>query len=171
MDRIINIINKLLHLKNKNYTSNSKLRNNQDYDKNITSLVNKNNTYSSITKFLIYVDLNNFKVNIFKGSKNSWILDKSYLCTIGKKSTPTPKGVFKIGVKGLYFGVNKGYKCWYYSSFKGNYLFHSVIYNLDGTIRDGRLGMRLSDGCIRLLKANALYIYDNIPKGTKVIIN
>ena len=117
------------------------------------------------------VDLSNFKVNIFKGTKNNWKLDKSYLCTIGKNSTPTPSGVFKIGVKGLYFGVEKGYKCWYYSSFKGNYLFHSIIYNLDGTVRDGRLGMKLSNGCIRLLKTNAKYIYDNVPKDTKVIIN
>ena len=48
--------------------------------------------------------------------------------------------------------MEKGYKCWYYTQFKGNYLFHSIIYNLDGSIRDGRLGMKLSDGCIRLAK-------------------
>ena len=147
-----------------------RLKNDKNYEINITNLVNKNG-YNSNTQFLIYVDLNNFKVNILRGKKNNWILDKSYLCTIGKNSTPTPTGIFKIGVKGLYFGVNKGYKCWYYSSFKGNYLFHSIIYNLDGSIRDGRLGMKLSDGCIRLLKANAKYIYDNVPQGTKVIIN
>lgn len=170
----MNILTRLLRLNLKNepenYISKYEIRNDKDYDLNITDVVNNNN-YTSITKFLIYVDLKNFKVNIFKGSKNNWILEKSYLCTIGKDSTPTPSGIFKIGVKGLYFGVNKGYKCWYYSSFKGNYLFHSIIYNLDGTIRDGRLGMKLSDGCIRLLKANAKYIYDNIPEDTKVIIN
>lgn len=147
-----------------------RIQNDKNYETNITNLVNMNG-YISNTQFLIYVDLNNFKVNILKGKKSNWILDKSYLCTIGKNSTPTPTGVFKIGAKGLYFGVNKGYKCWYYSSFKGNYLFHSIIYNLDGSIRDGRLGMKLSDGCIRLLKVNAKYIYDNVPQGTKVIIN
>ncbi len=146
-----------------------RLKNDKNYDANITSLVNNNN-YSSATQYLIYVDLNNFKVNIFKGKKNNWVILKSYLCTIGKDSTPTPKGIYKIGEKGLYFGVNKGYKCWYYTSFKGNYLFHSIIYNLDGTIRDGRLGMKLSDGCIRLLKENAKYIFDTIPKNTKVLI-
>ncbi len=31
--------------------------------------------------------------------------------------------------------------------------------------------MKLSNGCIRLLKTNAKYIYDNVPKDTKVIIN
>jgi len=29
----------------------------------------------------------------------------------------------------------------------------------------------LSDGCIRLAKVNAKWIYDNIPMGTKVVIN
>ena len=168
----MNLIKRILHFKSqKNNELNSEMRVNNDrnYESNITSTVNKNN-YTSSTQFFIYVDLNNFKVNIFKGKKNNWSLIKSYLCTIGKNSTPTPTGTYKGGVKGLYFGVNKGYKCWYYTSFKGNYLFHSIIYNLDGSIRDGRLGMRLSDGCIRLLKPNAKYIYDNIPEGTKVII-
>ena len=171
MDKIMGILKKLFKFRSsKEISEEFRLKNDKNYEINITNLVNKNG-YNSNTQFLIYVDLNNFKVNILKGKKNNWILDKSYLCTIGKNSTPTPTGIFKIGVKGLYFGVNKGYKCWYYSSFKGNYLFHSIIYNLDGSIRDGRLGMKLSDGCIRLLKANAKYIYDNVPQGTKVIIN
>ncbi|SFA96169.1 L,D-transpeptidase catalytic domain [Clostridium frigidicarnis] len=81
------------------------------------------------------------------------------------------KGTHVIGIKGLYFGVNKGYKCFYYTQFKGNYLFHSILYNLDGSIRDGRLGMSISDGCIRLAKENAKWIYDNIPIETKVYIS
>ena len=137
---------------------------------NPANYVNSNN-FSSATDYFIWVDIKNFKVNIFNGSINNWTLVHSYLCTIGKKATPTPKGTYTIGVKGLYFGVNKGYKCWYYTQFKGNYLFHSIIYNLDGSIRDGRLKMALSDGCIRLTKINAKWIWDNIPRGTKVVIN
>ena len=153
----------------KNTSKNSEMRDDNNYNKSVQNLVNSQNYYSA-TNFLIYVDTNNFKVNILKGKQKNWILQKSFLCTIGKKSTPTPKGTFSIGVKGLYFGVNKGYKCWYYTSFKGNYLFHSIIYNLDGSVRDGRLGMALSDGCIRLSKINAKYIWDTIPAKTKVII-
>jgi lipoprotein-anchoring transpeptidase ErfK/SrfK len=126
---------------------------------------------SSPTNYLILVNLATFKVNIYTGGQGNWKLLKSYLCTIGKPSTPTPKGTFSVGIKGLYFGVNKGYKAWYYTQFKGNYLFHSILYNLDGSVKDGRLGMRLSDGCIRLAKENAKWIYDNIPKKTKVIIS
>jgi lipoprotein-anchoring transpeptidase ErfK/SrfK len=137
---------------------------------NATNYVNSQN-FSSTTNYLIWVNLKKFRVNIFEGSKNKWTLVHSYICTIGKPSTPTPTGNFTIGIKGLYFGVNKGFKAWYYTQFKGNYLFHSILYNLDGSVRDGRLGMKLSDGCIRLAKENAKWIYDNIPKGTKVVIN
>ena len=142
----------------------------EDYTKKAIEFVNSGN-FSSETNYFIWVDLKNFKTNIFKGSVNKWELINSYTCTIGKPSTPTPKGTYTVGIKGLYFGVNKGYKCWYYTQFKGNYLFHSIIYNLNGTVRDGRLGMALSDGCIRLAKENAKWIYDNIPERTKVYIS
>lgn len=126
---------------------------------------------TSATNYIIWVNLKKFKVNVYSGGKGNWNLVHSYVCTIGKPATPTPKGEYTVGIKGLYFGVKKGYKCWYYTQFKGNYLFHSIIYNLDGSVKDGRLGMRLSDGCIRLAKENAKWIYDNIPQGTKVVIN
>lgn len=145
-------------------------RGEENYIENTIKYINSNN-FTSKTKYFIWVDLKSFKVNIFTGSTNNWKIVHSYLCTIGKKSTPTPKGTFTIGVKGLYFGVSKGYKCWYYTQFKGNYLFHSIIYNLDGSIKDGRLGMALSDGCIRLDKVNAKWIFDNVLEGSKVFIS
>lgn len=148
----------------------NKLTRNTNYAEDAISFVNSKN-FSSVTKYFIWVDLSHYKVNIFKGKQKDWNLVHSYICTIGKPATPTPKGNFTIGVKGLYFGVERGYKCWYYTQFKGNYLFHSIIYNLDGSVRDGRLGMSLSDGCLRLSKENAKWIWDNIPEGTKVFIS
>ncbi|MGG7176302.1 L,D-transpeptidase [Clostridium paraputrificum] len=150
--------------------SNKLTRASGNYADEALSFVNSK-SFSSNTPYFIWVDLSKFKVNIFSGSEKNWSLIHSYVCTIGKPSTPTPKGNFTIGIKGLYFGVAKGYKCWYYTQFKGNYLFHSIIYNLDGSIRDGRLGMALSDGCVRLAKINAKWIFDNIPEGTKVFIS
>ena len=98
----------------------------EDYAITATNFVN-NNSFESKTDYLIWVDLKNFKTNIFKVQNGRWLLVNSYLCTIGKRSTPTPTGRFKVGIKGLYFGVEKGYKCWYYTQFKGNYLFHSIF--------------------------------------------
>ncbi|MEG0308549.1 MAG: L,D-transpeptidase [Clostridium sp.] len=141
-----------------------------DYESEITQKVNDKGLKSN-TKYLIYVDLANFKTNVFtKGDNNTWKLVKSYLCSIGKPSTPTIKGDFKVGIKGLYFGVEHGYKCYYYTQIKGNYLFHSILYNLDGSVKDGRLGMRISDGCVRLAKENAKWIYDNVPEGSSIHI-
>ena len=147
-----------------------KLTRDEDYEDKAIDFINSAE-FSSKTQYFIWVDRENFKVNIFKGSQKNWSLVYSYECTVGKPSTPTPKGIYNIGIKGLYFGEEKGYKCWYYTQFKGNYLFHSIIYNLDGSIRDARLGMALSDGCVRLAKENAKWIWDNIPKGTEVYIS
>ncbi|MBU3134653.1 L,D-transpeptidase [Clostridium gasigenes] len=155
-----------------NYKLNTILReykDDKDYLTTITNLVNSNN-FTSDTYYFIYVDTKNFRTNIFEGSNNKWKLSRSYLCSIGKASTPTIKGDFKLGIKGLYFGVNRGYKCWYYSQIKNNYLFHSIIYNLDGSIKDGRLGMAISDGCVRLAKENAKWLWDNVPRNTSIHI-
>lgn len=168
---LINSFKNIYHkLKIRKELVSNKYRTPSNYDNTISQFVNNKN-FSSSTKYLIYVDIPNFKVNIFLKSKNKWTLNKSYLCSIGKPSTPTPKGYFKIGSKGYSFGESHGYICYYYSQFNGNYLFHSILYNLDNTIRDGRLGLQISNGCIRLTKANAKWIYDNIPYGTTVYIS
>lgn len=72
--------------------------------------------------------------------------------------------------KGKSFG--SGYTCWYYTQFYGNYLFHSVLYKQGSmsVIIDGRLGINASHGCVRLNINNAKWIYDNIPRGTKVVV-
>lgn len=169
MFNIKNLIYKPYSLVKHNiYISTKFLR--KDLNKNnITSYVNSKNL-NSITKYLVVVDTKNFKTIIFTGSKNKWKLINNYSCTIGKPATPTPKGSFTVGIKGLSFGENHGYKCRYYTQIKGNYLFHSIIYNLNGSVRDGRLGMALSDGCVRLSLNNAKWIWANIPKGTRIYI-
>lgn len=167
---IKNNLNKLYSLiKYKSTSVLSNLGNIGKYIEDATKFVNTSNL-TSTTNYLIWVDTKNFKTNIFKGSNGNWTLVHSYLCSIGKASTPTPKGIFKIGIRGLYFGKERGYICRYYTQFKGNYLFHSIIYNLDGSVRDGRLGKAISDGCIRLALENAKWIWDNIPQGSTVKI-
>lgn len=154
----------------KKYSENDDFRVPKNYNNTAVQFVDTKGLASS-TKYLIWVDTKNFRVNIFTGSKNQWSLANSYTCSIGKPSTPTPLGTYKVGIKGYSFGQKKGYICYYYTQFKGNYLFHSIIYNLNNTVRDGRLGYKISDGCIRLAKANAKWIHDNIPAGTTVFIS
>lgn len=134
------------------------------------AMQSKANSYSSSTKYLILVNCSAHKVAIYKGKKGSWSNVKYWSCTTGKSSTPTKKGVFTVKAKGLSFG--SGYTCWYYTQFYGNYLFHSVLYKQGSKtqIKDGRLGISASHGCVRLSMANAKWIYNNIPRGTKVVI-
>ncbi len=135
------------------------------------AMAKKANGYASNTKYLILVNCKAHKVGIYKGSKGNWKQIKLWSCTNGASSTPTVKGSFTVQGKGLHFGEDKGYTCWYYTQFYGNYLFHSVLYypNSKTKIKSGVLGVAASHGCVRLAKSNAKWIYDNIPRGTKVV--
>ncbi len=135
------------------------------------SMLRKAQPYGSSTNWLILVDTKKNKVGIYSGSKNNWTQKKYWSCTSGARRTPTVKGTFTVKGKGLRFG-SSSYTCWYYTQFYGNYLFHSVLYKPGSktTIKDGRLGINASHGCVRLSLSNAKWIYDNIPKETKVVI-
>lgn len=144
----------------------------KDYMKkeHLERYVNENN-FVSKSKYLIWVDLYRQQVNIFNGKKNSWKLVKTMSCSSGKNSSPTVRGSFDIKSRGpiLYSGnviaKNK-------VNFYGAYYFHSILYNTKGTkVVDGRLGQRLSHGCIRVSIENSKWIYDTIVNGTKVFIN
>ena len=127
---------------------------------------------TSSTKWLILVDTSRCKVGVFWGSKGHWELQRMMDCAPGKASTPTKKGRFTVGSKGYYFDSGAA-RCFYFTQFSGNYLFHSVLYYQNSkptSIMDGRVGMGLSHGCVRLKLSNAKWIYDNIPRGTKVYV-
>lgn len=129
--------------------------------------------YQSKTNYLILVNIKDRHVNIYKGQKGNWQRIKDFACSPGAPETPTIKGIGKIYRKGYYFD-SEGDRCFYYSAFNGPYYFHSVLYyptkdNLPTKIVDGRVGLFLSHGCVRLEINNAKYIYDNIPINTAVV--
>ena len=134
------------------------------------SMFRKAQGISSNTNWLILVDTKANKVAIYSGSKGNWTEKKYWSCTTGAAGTPTVKGYFTVQSKGPSFG--SGYTCWYYTQFYGNYLFHSILYNPGSktSVQDGRLGINASHGCVRLSLTNAKWIYDNIPRGTKVYV-
>lgn len=134
------------------------------------SMAAKAQGQSSATKWLILVDTHKNRVCVLKGKKGQWNVHKFFKCSCGAPSTPTVRGKFTIGDRGRSFGENKGYSCWYWTQFRGNYLFHSVLYNPGSqrSLQDGRLGMNLSHGCVRLALGDAKWINRNIPRGTKV---
>lgn len=129
----------------------------------------RSDLYSSTTPYLILVNRGEHKVGIFQGWQGNWNCIQYWDCTTGAPSTPTVTGIFKVGAKGYYFD-SFGVRCFWYTQFYNDYLFHSVCYNKNGTLYDGRLGMSLSHGCVRLDINNAKWIYDNIPTGTTVVV-
>ena len=128
--------------------------------------------YSSSTNYLILVNRSLHKVSIYRRSEGMWSPIKKWYCGDGKSSTPTIEGSFTVGIKMLYFDSGSA-RCWYATQFCGNYLFHSVLYyqnSWPSSVMDGRVGVGVSHGCVRLQVDNAEWIYDNIPRGTKVIV-
>ena len=144
--------------------------------KTMSAMDRKAQAYTSNTDYLILVDRDNHTVGIYEGSYENWTLDRSFLCGNGKASTQTITGSFNIPSKyprsQPYFDSGSA-RCWYPTRIYGGYLFHSVLYyqsSSPSSIMDGRLGVGVSHGCVRLALNNAKYIYDNIPIGTKVVI-
>ncbi|MBU5455511.1 L,D-transpeptidase [Caproiciproducens sp. MSJ-32] len=128
---------------------------------------------SSNTNNLIYLNLAEQKTYIYEGSTDNWTLIKTFISSTGLEGKETPKGVFAVINRGEWFfspEFNQGGKYWV--QFMGDYLFHSVPFDESATtIVDNTLGKPASHGCIRLSVDDAKWIYDNIPNGTKIIIN
>jgi lipoprotein-anchoring transpeptidase ErfK/SrfK len=127
--------------------------------------------YSSATSYEILVNRSTHLVSIYKGYQGHWQRIHRYSCGDGKASTPTVEGVFSVINRKPSFG-SSSYTCWYATRFYGGYLFHSVLYypGSKTRIKDGRLGMGVSHGCVRLAINNAKWIYENIPNGTRVVV-
>ncbi|MDO4490964.1 MAG: GBS Bsp-like repeat-containing protein [Lachnospiraceae bacterium] len=127
--------------------------------------------FSSDTNYLILVNRALHRVAIYQGSKNNWKEIKYWPCVVGKPSTPTPTGTFKI--KGRFDWFGSDHKCWWATQIEGYYYFHTVLYYWDDApkrILDGTMDAAASMGCIRLEEPNARWIYTTIPRGTTVHI-
>ncbi|GAA0726499.1 hypothetical protein GCM10008905_23170 [Clostridium malenominatum] len=119
--------------------------------------------------YSIIVDIGKQRVFIYKGKE----LIKNFICSTGVDNTPTPIGRFLVGDRGHSFGYEKGYICYDYVRINYNYLFHSVLHDLNGRIIQyeyKKLGSKASNGCIRLERDASTWIYKNIPKNTLVEI-
>ncbi|MCL2806640.1 MAG: L,D-transpeptidase family protein [Coriobacteriia bacterium] len=122
----------------------------------------------SPTNWLLAIDSGNCLVGVYRKTSLGWVNQYFWVCSPGLPQTPTVKGTFSVGSRGYVFG--NGFSCYWWTQFYGDYLFHSVSY-YQGTfvVKDGRMGVPASAGCVRLDLQNAKWIYDNIPSGTTVI--
>ena len=100
---------------------------------------------------------------------------KAFVCSVGKSSSPTPAGKFKISSKHRWQLMKGDVYSQYCSRITGHILFHSVPYRepKNDTLFSGyydRLGNAASSGCVRLTCGDALWIYNNCSSGTVVEI-
>jgi uncharacterized protein YraI len=99
---------------------------------------------------------------------------KTFTCSSGQAGSETPTGTFSVSGRGISFynsGLGEG--AYYWTSFYGNYLFHSIPFDQHYEIEQNeaaKLGTPASHGCIRLSIDDAKWIYDHIPDGTKVVV-
>lgn len=132
------------------------------------NMIGRAQRQTSSTGWLLLVDTTNNYVGVFKQASNGWKIQYYWRCSTGSLGVhATPSGTYKTGYRGYVFG--HGYSCYYYTQIVNQVLFHSTKY-YEGTMvsMDSRLGMHISNGCVRLNINNAKWIYNNIPKGTTV---
>ena len=144
---------------------------NWDYADAVKEAYVNNKGYSSKTGYLVWVNLQNQKVYVFTGTYKNWKLEKTFLCSSGSPSTPTPTGVTYVTYKQPRWYFNE-YTCGSVVRFYPNtgYAFHSRPYNYDGTFHDSSIGWPASAGCIRMLDSDVQYIYSYVPNSSTVVI-
>ena len=132
----------------------------------------KANEKTSPTKYTIMVDLKWHELFVFQKVKSStqggpWKLVGNWRVSTGAPGSRTPARDMKVGHHSYNSGI---YNCFYWTTL-GYTNFHSVLYNSTRSpnrITDGRLGVNISHGCIRMALENAKWIYDHCHHGTTV---
>lgn len=96
------------------------------------------------------------------------VLVKVYRCAVGKPSTQTPVGTWKIGAKYITgpIGIYGPRKMRLYRQTSSGYVF--TAYNIHGTNQEWVIGTWASHGCIRMYNKEILELYPQVPLGTMV---
>ncbi len=129
--------------------------------------------YSSASEYLIWVNLSMQRVNVFKGSKGAWELCHSCIVGTGAPGRGTPAGEYKTTYKTWAGWTTDTYTVKPVVGFKENtgYAFHSRLFRPGTTkLSDSSIGYPVSHGCVRMYDDDILYIYNNIPLGTTVVV-
>ena len=133
----------------------------------------------SVKPYQIKVSLKDQRVYVYAvdGMDNYTILAKTFVCSTGLDSTPTPKGSFTNTGRGARWHYFEKFDCWaqYAWYIDDDIMFHSVLYSQqdESTLRRSSvnaLGRKASHGCVRLAVADVKWIWDNCSSGTTVVV-
>ncbi len=107
--------------------------------------------------YSIAIDTNRRILTLFKDG----IVYRIYPAAIGKPSTPTPKGTFKI----INRAINPG------GPFGARWLgLNKRRYGIHGTNDPGSIGKNVTNGNVRLHNKDILELSSRVPIGTEVTI-
>jgi hypothetical protein len=123
---------------------------------------------ASRTPYMVWVSLSEYKVRLYQGQQYRWRLLREAPCAIGAPGTPTVTGSFEYQYR-----TRWDYGTYYVGPclvFYRGYALHSVLLYQNGTEYDGRVGVQISHGCVRLKKKDIDYIASTIPVGTRIYI-
>lgn len=109
--------------------------------------------------YSITIDVNNHTLNLI----HNGIINKVYPVAVGKSSTPTPKGTFKIVNKAMNPGGPFGARWLGLNAPYGDYGIH-------GTNNPSSIGKNISNGCIRMYNKDVIELYNLVQLGTTVKI-
>ncbi len=132
------------------------------------------------SKYWVKVNTQANVVTVYKKENKKWKPYRAMLCSTGtgkgKSYEATPTGTFRVDGRWDWGAMVGGVYARYVVQFYGDFLFHSVPYK---KYRDpksmpakeyNKLGKDASHGCVRLSLMDAKWVYNNIPRGTKVTI-
>ncbi len=121
--------------------------------------------------YLLWVDLARLESYLLKRSEGAWQLLRRLPCSAGDLAHPTPRGLFSVSSHRPSLGKEDKYRAVYALHLRDDYFLHSVLLSPEGNeISDGRLGTRVSHGCIRHSVEDSRYLYRTLPDGAAVLI-
>lgn len=117
------------------------------------------NNKSKSDRLLIEIDVSKRRLVLYQND----LVVKEYPVAVGKSSTPTPLGEWKIVQKSLNWG----------NGFGTRWMGLNVpwgIFGIHGTNKPGSIGTFASHGCIRMLNRHVEDLYPRVNEGTTVRI-
>ena len=145
-------------------------------DRNTMAALFNENARKALKPYVLKVSVDDQRVYAFAPDRNGEYTElvRTMKCSTGRKSTPTPKGVFTDTAPGARWHFFKKFNCWaqYAYYIQGGIMFHSVLYSQKGgkvtQSSVNHLGSRASHGCVRLSVEDAKWIWNNCPANTRV---
>lgn len=120
------------------------------------------------TEKLITVDTGSQKLYAWDGGQ----LQKTFTVSTGMRYTPTVKGDFRIYLKNEKQNMKGNYPPYepYFLKDVPDVMFFTGSYAIHGAYWHNKFGIKVTHGCVNMKVADAKWVYDWAPIGTRVVV-